>query len=80
MDCFFCSEYERIREYDRKREQRSDILRHHYGADLVQIAWNTMAGPAHYGSMTHRPIPWGFSLNYCPECGRKLTKMEDKEL
>lgn len=72
--CRFCDEYNRIRNYNGVRKNISETLRFEYGVVIQQITWNTIAGRAHYGTTAYRPIPEGFEINYCPECGKKLAK------
>jgi len=70
--CFFCEDYRRLRQYYDQIEDRGGGTHHEIRVETLLISWNEIAGKHHYGTMTHRPKPMGFDLNYCPECGRKL--------
>jgi len=73
MTCFFCSENERLRDHFNLIESRGGGTHHEIHVEILQVSWNEIAGRHHYGTMTHRPKPFGFDLNYCPECGRRLA-------
>lgn len=72
MRCFFCSEYNRLLDYDGGREEVNPKLHHSYGALILQLSWNDIAGRHHWSEQTIRPRPEGFQLRFCPECGRRL--------
>ena len=71
-DCFFCSRYLTERDCDGCREEVNAHLHHEYGLILLKLAWNDLAGRHHYSEEKIRPKPEGFTLKFCPECGRRL--------
>lgn len=72
MSCFFCERYLQEREYDECRRDVNEKLHHEYGVILLKVIWNEIAGRHHWSEDKVRPLPEGFKLRYCPECGRRL--------
>lgn len=78
MICKFCDCLQGNKRLDREfniDKEPSRKLHHSYTAALISHSWTSQYGKRNAcRSLYYRNRGLGFELNFCPECGKKISK------
>ena len=72
--CKFCEAMESNRRVDTILMQHGSDMSHRYSVAIVRRIFKKGSKGARGYSTDYRYRGCGYSLNFCPECGRQLTK------
>ena len=72
--CKFCEAMELNRKVDTITKKNYPEIEHRYSVAIVKRTFVKGCKGARGSSTDYRYRGCGYALNFCPECGRKLTK------
>ena len=74
--CKFCNSMKVFRQCDEILKKSDPDLEHRYSVAIITRTFRKGQRGCRGSSMDARYNGCGFELNYCPECGQKITKKE----
>ena len=74
--CKFCEAMESHRKVDTIMKKHDPEVSYRYSVAIVKRIFRKGSKGARGSSTDYRYQGCGYSLNFCPECGRKITQKE----
>lgn len=75
--CKFCDSMQRNLQVDEILKKHDPLMEKRYSVAIVSRMFFKGRKGSRGSSTDYRYRGCGYELNFCPECGRKITKKED---